>query len=186
MSIFEAFRVDTSKDYPVGMVLVNMFWAIVLGYFALRFDSDPEVCMATDENDFKFKKGNDKERYVDVGEEFRLFFEVAFYGYLAQVALGTFTYTRLDNVIREFVHLLIVLLSYAIFVAWIWGFYCRMSHSGRVCSGDYLDDDASTQGFLVQQGMFIKWAVVGLIGLILLGMSLVFFKVIGSKPRHYD
>ena len=144
MSIFDAFRVDTSNDYPPAMILVNMFWAIVLGYVALRYDSDPEVCMATDENDLKFKTGKDIDRYVDVGEEFRLFFDVAFYGYLAQIALGTFSYTNLDKIMREFVFLLIVLLSYAIFVAWIWGFYCRMSHSGQVCSGDFLDDGAST------------------------------------------
>ena len=144
MSIFDAFRVDTSKDSPPAMILVNMFWAVVLGYFALRYDSDPEVCMATDENDLKFKTGKDIDRYVDVGEEFRLFFDVAFYGYLAQIALGTFSYTNLDKIMREFVFLLIVLLSYAIFVAWIWGFYCRMSHSGQVCSGDFLEDGAST------------------------------------------
>ena len=83
MSIFDLLRVDADKEYPLGMILVNIFWALVLGYFALRFDSDPEVCMATDENDFKFKKGNKEDAYVDVGEEFRWFFEIGFFGYVA-------------------------------------------------------------------------------------------------------
>ena len=140
---------DANREYPAGMIVINIFWAVVLGYFALRFDSDPEVCYATDENDFKFKKGNDEERYVDVGEEFRLFFEIGFFGYLAQVALGLLTYASLEKVIRQVVFFVLTLLSYAIFMAWIWGFYCRMSHSGCVCSGDFLEGNESTQGFLI-------------------------------------
>ena len=142
--------VDYNREYPMGSIIVNIFWGIVLGYFALRFDNDPEVCMATDENDIKFKKGNIEDKYIDVGEEFRWFFEIAFFGYVAHIALGMFTYLKLDRIIRHAVFFIITLLSYAIFMAWIWGFYCRMSHSGRVCSGDFLDDNESDKGFLIE------------------------------------
>ena len=150
MSIFDAvLSVDASKEYPVGMIIINIFWAIVLGYFALRFDSDPEVCMATDANDFKFKKGANEEMYIDVGEEFRLFFEIGFFGYVAQITLGMITYMNLESITRQIVFFVNTLLSYAIFMAWIWGFYCRMSHSGCVCSGDFLEDNEATKGFLI-------------------------------------
>ena len=104
MSIFDlVLSMDASKAYPVGMIVINIFWATVLGYFALRFDSDPEVCMATDADDYKFKKGGNEDMYIDVGEEFRLFFEIGFFGYVAQIALGMITYMNLEKAIRQII-----------------------------------------------------------------------------------
>ena len=50
-------NVEHNKRYSPGLLLINCFWTIVLGYFALRFDSDPESCEASDENDYKFNSG---------------------------------------------------------------------------------------------------------------------------------
>ena len=176
--------VDFKREYPLGAIILNAFWAVVLGYFALRFDKDPEECMASDETDAKFHQGDQDSAFVDVGADFRYFFEIACFGHVAQVALGVLTQLPLQREIRHLAFLLIALLGYAIFMAWIWGFYCRMSHEGRVCSGDFLDDGASEEGYLIEQGMFIKWATIVLLALATAAMGLVLFGVLAAKPRH--
>ena len=35
-------NVEHNKQYSPGLLLLNCFWMLVFGYFAMRFDSDPE------------------------------------------------------------------------------------------------------------------------------------------------
>ena len=46
--------VEYTKRYPFSMLLLNSVWTLVFAFFALRIDSDPESCEATDENDIKY------------------------------------------------------------------------------------------------------------------------------------
>ena len=46
----DLFRVEYSSTIALVSYIV---WAIIYGYFALRFDDDPEVCMATDSKDVR-------------------------------------------------------------------------------------------------------------------------------------
>ena len=70
-------------------------------------------------------------------------------------------------------------------------FFCRFVHSGRVCSGDYLDAkaDAST-GYLLSQGGFIKaYAVILSIGLYLLWCCVCFIsarKTAANQKRREE
>ena len=43
-------RVEYSSTIALGSYIV---WALIYGYFALRFDDDPEVCMAKDSKDIR-------------------------------------------------------------------------------------------------------------------------------------
>ena len=36
--------VEYNKRYPFGMLILNILWTVVFGYFAMRMDSDPEKC----------------------------------------------------------------------------------------------------------------------------------------------
>ena len=51
----------------------------------------------------------------------------------------------------------------------------RWSHSGRVCSGDFLPDrqSADTSVYLIKEGMFIKIILLGIYLIILLAMFTV-------------
>ena len=50
-------NVEHNKQYSPGLLLLSCFWSIVFGYFALRLDSDPEMCEASDENDYRYTPG---------------------------------------------------------------------------------------------------------------------------------
>ena len=175
-------NVEHNKRYSPGHLLLNCFWALVFGYFALRIDSDPEWCEASDENDYKFTTGVNKaaleHRYVDVGSRFRLVFEVAFFSYLTMAVIGTATYLASSDGLRQFMFLILALLNYAVAFAWIFGFYVRMQHSGKVCSGDFLSESDSRDGILVQQGIFLKYAMVSFIVIFGIAVALVLFKLV--------
>ena len=44
-------NVDSSRNYPLIWLFINAFWALVFGYFALHFDSDPVSCRAADDRE---------------------------------------------------------------------------------------------------------------------------------------
>ena len=69
-------NVEHNRQYSPGLLLLNCFWTLVFGYFALRLDSDPEDCEASDENDYRFGIGSaqHEERFIDVGGRYRLTF----------------------------------------------------------------------------------------------------------------
>ena len=49
-----------------------------------------------------------------------------------------------------------------VFLGLVWFVFLqiyRWSHSGRVCSGDYIPGNHSLQGYLVVQGQFIFWLI---------------------------
>ena len=56
---------------------------------------------------------------------------------------------------RRVLIMLIAFGSYIVFGAWIYGWYTRLQHSARVCSGEYLKPGESTAGFLIQGGAFL-------------------------------
>ena len=88
-------NVDHTRQYSAGYLLLNCFWTLVFGYFALRLDSDPEDCEASDINDFRWGAYNNnvrEERFIDVGFNFRMTFQVAFFSYLGMTLLGSATY----------------------------------------------------------------------------------------------
>lgn len=43
----------------------------------------------------------------------------------------------------------------------VWVTSARYKHSGRVCSGDYLYTDASTEGYLLRSGNWLEFYAIG-------------------------
>ena len=71
-------------DFQLVAIVYGAFWAIIFGFYALRYDDDPEVCLASDESDFRIIQSDttDSSTYEDVGMRFRLVFSVSFYAAL--------------------------------------------------------------------------------------------------------
>ena len=161
---------------------MNCFWTLVFGYFALRLDSDPEDCEASDEQDYRFGIGSKlhEERFIDVGGRYRLTFRIAFFAYLAMTVIGSATYVISSDAIRKLMFLILALMNYAVVFAWIFAFYVRMQHSGKVCSGDYLEDSDSREGYLIEQGRFIKYAMICILTLFTVAVSIVLYKILRS------
>ena len=146
-------NVEHNKQYSPGLLLLNCFWMLVFGYFAMRFDSDPEQCEASDENDYRFglsKNHTAEVRNIDVGLRFRLIFGIAFYAYLTMTLIGAATYCLTSDAVRKLAFLILALMNYAVVFAWVFAFYVRLQHSGKVCSGDYLEDFESREGYLLE------------------------------------
>lgn len=144
-------NVEHNRKYSPGLLLLNLFWTLVFGFFALRLDSDPEDCEASDENDYRFglAKLQREERFVNVGLRFRLTFGIAFLSYATMTILGSLTYVVEADMPRKLMFLVLALVNYAVVFAWIFAFYTRMQHSGKVCSGDFLNENESTKGYLI-------------------------------------
>lgn len=41
-----------NEEYPAHLLVSSCIWAIIFGYFALGYDTDPDTCYATDESDY--------------------------------------------------------------------------------------------------------------------------------------
>ena len=87
--------------------------------------------------------------------------------------IGSATYMASSDEVRKLMFLVLALMNYAVIFAWIYAFYVRMQHSGKVCSGDFLEDSDSKEGFLVQQGIFIKYAIACFLTLFILAITYV-------------
>ena len=144
----------------IGLFLYLTAFSLVFGFYALRQDSDPEDCLATTESDSLIKlssKVDTEENYINVGARFRFCFEILFLMHIfsfVSVILIRIAPTQLARSIYFVVPPIVVPL---LFVMHLVLFYSRFVHSGRVCSGDYLDVRmSSTQGYLIAQGSFIE------------------------------
>ena len=62
-----------------------------------------------------------------------------------------------EGVISSFIFMINVCSNVVLLFIWIYGFICRFTHTGEVCSGDYLSDKDSIDGYLMSQGWFMKW-----------------------------
>ena len=136
-----------------------IIWAIVYGYFALRYDDDPEVCYASSGKDFRISdnKVNTGIAIVNVGDRFRICFQIFFFVCLLQLVMVTFMQmVGGKDGLRRGLSLLTIFAQYAFYMVWIILIIVRFNHAGKVCSGDYLSDNDSTDGYLIEQGRFVK------------------------------
>ena len=178
-------NVEHNRQYSAGLLLLNCFWTLVFGYFALQLDNDPIDCEASDENDYRFGIANFKreERFIDVGFRFRLTFKIAFASYLAMTIIGTVVNFVSSDIARKLMFLILALMNYAVVFAWVFAFYVRMQHSGKVCSGDFLEDTDPRDGYLIEQGRFIKFAMIAIFTLFIVAVTLVLCKIVRT-PEH--
>ena len=137
----------TDVDAPVPIFAFYIAWACLYGYFALRLDDDPEVCLASPDSDVVLVAPSSSS--VDVGEIFRYCFDRFFYLTLLQISIALLTHLIKGPTIRQILFLLILLSSYAFIGLWIYLVVIRLEHTGKVCSGDFLPAGHSTDGYLI-------------------------------------
>ena len=56
-------------EAPSPVICFYAVWVVLYGYFALRLDHDPEMCLASDESDKILTQPSSTS--IDVGETFR-------------------------------------------------------------------------------------------------------------------
>ena len=94
---------------------------------------------------------------MDVGQRFRFCFEVLFITHLLQIVAYILihlarpqTAININYIVPPITWTILLITSLVLF-------YSRFVHSGRVCSGDYLDAKTeNSSGYLIMQGSFIK------------------------------
>ena len=111
-------------------------WACIYGFFALRYDTDPEACYADADSDKPLKYPSLHSQ--DVGQVFRFCFNWFFFLTLGQIAVAASTHCFKNQNMRQLLFLLMLLSSYAFISLWGYAIYTRFTHEGRVCSGDFL------------------------------------------------
>ena len=111
---------------------------------------------------------------------------MAFLSYLALVILGALSYVVSQDTLRKIIFTGIALLNYIVSFTWVFAFYNRLTHAGRVCSGDFLDEGDSTKGFLIMQGLFLKIMIVGLLALMCMAVCAVMITLMRSPRQRLE
>ena len=74
---------------------------------------------------------------------------VSFVASALQVVLGTTRSFISEGFFSSFIFMANAASNLVLVFIWIYGFICRFTHSGEVCSGDYLGSKDSTDGYLM-------------------------------------
>ena len=143
-------KVEFSSRFAFASYIV---WASIYGFFALRYDSDPEACWATDAKDVKVPHdeadGAVADGAVDVGWRFRTSFDILFFSSLAMMVISlVITCIRVEP-LRKCLAVIGAIAQYALTLVVLSLFVNRFRHSGKVCSGDYLEAGAAKDGYLI-------------------------------------
>ena len=94
---------------------------------------------------------------VNVGERFRFCFQILFVLHLILMICVVLIRIVKPIVARNLYYMTPPILLPILLIVNLMLFYSRFVHSGRVCSGDYLDTKAeSAKGYLLSQGSLIK------------------------------
>ena len=97
-----------------------------------------------------------EDEEVNVGERFRFCFEILFLTHIFSIISLVLIRTAPPKVARSIYFVVPSVVLPILLLANLVLFFVRFVHSGRVCSGDYLDKTDSTTGYLISQGTFIK------------------------------
>ena len=102
-------------------------------------------------------KEAEEETYVNVGERFRFWFQILFSIHLFMMVCVILLRLVKPTMARLIYFFLPQFLIPILLFGNLMLFYSRFVHSGRVCSGDYLDTKTEpSTGYLVAQGSLIK------------------------------
>ena len=97
------------------------------------------------------------EDFVNVGERFRFCFQGLFGLHLFMMVAVVLVRVVKPSIARSIYFVLPPILLPILLAINLMLFYSRFVHSGRVCSGDYLDAKTETaSGYLLAQGSLIK------------------------------
>ena len=104
-------------------------------------------------------------KYTDVGDRFFTIFTVAFYLAIVVFCCGLLHTMCRSKYIRLPIRSVSVLSSFALTGCMLALVVCRFIHSGRVCSGDFLDENESTEGYMTTTGFMIACVALLYIGI---------------------
>ena len=186
-----------SKGYGIWLCL----FAALYGYFAFGFDSDPESCYANSTLDPKHRlqKPPGNTWYDDPGWSLRFGFGWLFFLIVLEAAgsvANRIYYKMKEEKEKEYwfswkedadwyiTWFLMRPLLISQVVAWVYLFIIRFKETGKICSGDYLGDEESTEGYLNDKGQFLEWylyflivfaivSAIAFVGLVIWGLYLL-------------
>ena len=168
-----------------GWMCTGILWSLFFGYVALGYSEDPKHCIASDEFDKRVEFKGDwtvmpamDGKYTDAGERFFTIFTVAFYASIVCLCGGILHTICHTKFIRLPVRSVTVLASFCVTGCVLASIVCRFIHSGRVCSGDFLDENESTEGYLTTSGFMIAcvtFLYIGIFGLAFCGIIVALF-----------
>ena len=147
----KAERVMSAQWIAFGLIS-----SIFYGYVFMDYDDDPDSCIATEE----FQKRivfegdwsgvqRDESKYIDIGGRFDNIFHICFWAAFMIVLSGVAHTVFRMKTVRLPARVISAISVWAMLLCTIVGIFIRFSHSGKVCSGDYLGDNESTEGYLV-------------------------------------
>ena len=138
---------EDDRDFPVAVILFTGLWTILFAIFTFGFDMDPDSCIVSNENDliaehipFIDYVDPDNPSAVDVGVRFKFFFNCAFLmasGQLVVSIIGVLATTEISR-LRVWLTCFFWLANLLTVVLWIYVFFVRYMHSGKLCSGDFI------------------------------------------------
>lgn len=156
-------------------ICLGMIWTLIYGYEALGYSPDPDHCYASDFSNFRVTDLHDKrtDDFVDVGERFSIIFTIAYFSALTIFVMGILHCFNHKHV-RIFARAIGTIANNVMGIAVIIGLVFRMIHSGKVCSGDFIADKDSKDGYLITQGFILMLVIYIYIA------SCCFFVLIGA------
>ena len=121
--------------------------------------------------------GIDEDKYIDIGLRFGNVFDFCFYAAVILAVCGVAHTVFKNRMVRLPARTLSVMAMWTMFLSTLVGIFMRFSHGGKVCSGDYLGETESTEGYLVAQGNMLAgilylWGTIFAVGIISILVSL--------------
>ena len=154
------------RAMSVQWVLFGVICAVFYGYVALDYDTDPASCIASEEFEKRVVfQGTpeewagitiDEEKYIDVGARFTRVFDICFWASIFILISGVIHTIFRHKFVRIPARTAVVMAQWTLFVTVVVGLFSRFAHTGKVCSGDFLADAESTEGYLVTQGTMLS------------------------------
>jgi len=131
------------------------------GSVVLGFVSDPPTCLASDDFNRRVmvvgaQNADHPDLFVDVGARFSLIFAICFFNACVLTTVGFLQFVFAGKFMPVPFHIASTLSYFVHTVTIITGIVFRYIHSGRVCSGDFLEDGDSQEGYLLWQGLLLS------------------------------
>ena len=141
----------------VQWTVEGIFSMLFFGYAALGYTNDPRSCIASDEVQRRIvvTDGNrdyllSMPQYTDVGESLRAAFEVGFVASTIMFIAALIHIIVKTKYIRVPARLVAVICYFTMFGCLITALVIRYSKTGKVCAGDYLNEDEPSKGYLIE------------------------------------
>ena len=158
------------KMYQYQWIGFAIIFMGLFGYYWFGYDNDPETCYAASDQDRRIAT---KLNVVDVGKQFGQIFRVAFCAAAANLASGIVYAAFSNKTVRKVCRLSYTFATWLILFSVIIGIYFRyFTHGGKVCSGDYLEENESTDGYLISKGKMLSFLTFAWVVLMTLGVCI--------------